>query len=161
MTPERIQEIEQRLNAATPGPWEWWRDPSLVEDGVHGPQHPEAEYKDGVLVDAVTVCRGMTGPNREANAQFLASAPEDIRWLLSALKESHAAHAYAETALEAYRQGRARLVEIMGHGAEFIPDETLEAEVAELRGVVTDIVAAGYGDMNLLERARAALGEAP
>ena len=85
--PSRLAEIEARLKAATPGPWAWWRDPSLVEDGVYAPKHPDTQYDaDGKLVDACTVCRGMTGPTREANAQFIASAPEDVAFLLSLVR---------------------------------------------------------------------------
>jgi len=87
--PSRLAEIEARLKAATPGPWAWWRDPSLVEDGVYAPKHPDTQYDaDGKLVDACTVCRGMTGPTREANAQFIAAAPDDIAYLLELARGS-------------------------------------------------------------------------
>jgi hypothetical protein len=70
--PLDLDAIQALADAATPGPWGWWRDPSLIEGGK--------------LVDACTVCRGMTGPNREANAQFIEQSRTLIPALVAALR---------------------------------------------------------------------------
>jgi hypothetical protein len=56
----------------TPGPWETCRVATdMNEWGVHAPEHPKA-IKSGKeppehMAHAITICRGMTGPNRIAN----------------------------------------------------------------------------------------------
>jgi hypothetical protein len=91
MTPERLAAFEALCNGATPPPWEWWRDPGLAEDGVHCPEHPLAKRDAaGVLTDTTTVCRGMTGAAREANAQFIAAARTEGPAMAAALRAAWA-----------------------------------------------------------------------
>ena len=88
-TDDRLGEIEKRLEAATGGEW----DAVLPGD----PRGQPVPYYRGLvcLVEhsspgsiAVVTKDGRTVPKAEweANAAFIAHAPEDIRYLLSALK---------------------------------------------------------------------------
>lgn len=88
MNADRIREIEQRLEAATPGPWELWTGCSWRRFGskVTGStvceptkaydEHPDLYFRNG----------GEDGPD----AQLIAHAPQDIRSLLSYVKELEA-----------------------------------------------------------------------
>lgn len=70
MPDQRLQEIKERLAAATPGPWN-----VLYDDGsLHGT--PEEYF---VNFDAH---RDSTNIEREADAEFIANAPSDIAYLL-------------------------------------------------------------------------------
>lgn len=73
LTPEQLSEIEKRLNAATPGPWE--RDCFLVtEKGyVRHPYRQICHTGQGMRRD---------GAESERNANFIAHAWEDIELLL-------------------------------------------------------------------------------
>lgn len=60
---------------ATPGPWEYCQfESDLNEFGVHCPQFDGAIIENGITNNALTVCRGMTGPNKVNNAEFIALA---------------------------------------------------------------------------------------
>lgn len=63
-------QIEERLNAAFPGKWK--------VDGYRG------NYK--VAVGDLDVCTCWAG---ESDAEFIAHAPEDIRWLLQEIEDLH------------------------------------------------------------------------
>lgn len=70
----RLEEIRARLNAATPGPWRTsWRgiDPDVVsiEGGICHAEDCDCDGPDLVLA--------------EADAAFIAHAPEDIAFLLA------------------------------------------------------------------------------
>lgn len=84
-----LEEMDKRREAATKGPWEWWRDPGLKEDGVHCPNHLLVKKDaEGKIIDTTTICRGMTGDNRENNAQFIAHCPTDHERMSMALNEA-------------------------------------------------------------------------
>lgn len=82
-----LDAIEKRANAATDGPWEWteFRDGTQAEGteelGV-AVTATKSEKPDGTF-HVTYVCRGMTGPNRENNALFVANARTDIIALLT------------------------------------------------------------------------------
>ena len=62
----------------TKEPWETCAfSDAKTEWGVHAPEHPDARKNDKEppyhMEHAVTICRGMTGPAREANAERIAS----------------------------------------------------------------------------------------
>lgn len=67
--PDRLQDIRARLDAATPGPWERWKDGMRVWSRVP----PDAPF--GVDVADVYASH--------ATADLIAHAPEDIAWLLA------------------------------------------------------------------------------
>lgn len=78
----RLNEIEARLNAATPG--QWWIEGAEYDCGF--PCTP-----DGCLGHYSKVKSILHGPEgneddldfkREEDARFIANAPTDIRWLL-------------------------------------------------------------------------------
>lgn len=80
LTPERLDEIEARCEAATPGPW---RNRDLL--GVLG--RPE---------DGVQICGGCTNDNRD----FIAHARQDIPALIAAVRERDARIAELEKDLD-------------------------------------------------------------
>jgi uncharacterized coiled-coil protein SlyX len=60
----------------TKEPWETCILPNDSEWGVHAPNHPDAK-KSGApaphhMSHGITICRGMTGPNRKPNAERIA-----------------------------------------------------------------------------------------
>lgn len=65
---DRLAEIRARLNAATPGPWEW-REWSCGDEAITGPDNTGFV----VNVDEATP---------HADADLIAHAPADIAWLL-------------------------------------------------------------------------------
>ena len=90
----RIEEIRARLDKATPGPW-YWRNTSptnvlllgpmsravmaFARSGMQGAQ-PQFRGDDGLLHNSAraNICDF-------ADADLIANAPDDIRWLLDAL----------------------------------------------------------------------------
>jgi hypothetical protein len=86
-TPERLDAITARLDAATPGPWEaydanegeWPPRPMwcVANDAFHNP--PEDEDAPWLAVEV------HTGVKRDA--EFIANAPADIAYLLTELQK--------------------------------------------------------------------------
>lgn len=82
---EWLREVEARLKAARPGPWQW--SPSELGPTLHGPGTGKwAEIEDIVLIPHVCdACaeRGgrCMGPN-EGDAEFIAHSREDVQRLL-------------------------------------------------------------------------------
>lgn len=77
----RVGEIEVRLNAATPGPWEeFWR----------GHIHAKGE------VETISVCQTF-GPEDQIhpNAEFIANSPADVAYLLAELRKRDEGGQYA------------------------------------------------------------------
>lgn len=70
---DRLQEIRARLDAATPGPWEW-REWSCGDEAITGPDNT------GFVVNV-----DETTPH--ADADLIAHAPADIAWLLEKVEE--------------------------------------------------------------------------
>lgn len=73
---ERMREIRDRLDAATPGPWESMRA-GLGTRVVH---------EEGQFLTLVTPAL-----KNSCDAEFIAHAPGDIRWLLDMLTTRGAA----------------------------------------------------------------------
>jgi|SRR5882757_2446695 len=73
-----IKAIKSRLDAATPGPWEW-RDTSWV--GANGTDVREWDVTGGEFEDGSE--RGI--PASEADAEFIAHAPADVGVLVAEL----------------------------------------------------------------------------
>lgn len=69
MADDRPTEIAAREAAATPGPWRQRSDAGIVTDA------------DGQPLAVF----GTSGPHC-ADAEFIAHAPEDVRWLLAEVK---------------------------------------------------------------------------
>jgi hypothetical protein len=80
-TPEararRIEEIEDRLRRATPGPWYWWMSEHPPWDLGSKAQHPKSSM-------------GISVSSSISDAEFVASSWEDIAFLLSALRDAEA-----------------------------------------------------------------------
>jgi hypothetical protein len=74
---ERIEEIKARLQAATPGPWEYQERSDAY---THIVRTPPSRFLCQLSQDT----SGVT----EANARLIASAPSDISWLLSRLEDA-------------------------------------------------------------------------
>lgn len=80
----RLKEIEERLEGATPGPWETSRY-DFHEDLIH--------TKDDRYPGPVAVARPREDwdwDQVERNALFIAACPEDIRFLLKTVYELRA-----------------------------------------------------------------------
>lgn len=76
----RASELRALVEKATPGPWATGRF-EVNPDAVLSGAPPPHDFKH-----AVTVCRGMIGPNRVANSDYLAACdPSTVLSLLSAV----------------------------------------------------------------------------
>ena len=87
MTPERLEEIRKRAEAATPGPWQV-DDPPVgylrIIGGVDGDV-----YDDGSMKAIYTiVCDIHEDDDEQVNASFIANARQDIPDLLAALDDA-------------------------------------------------------------------------
>ena len=90
MTDDRLAQIEARLSAATPGPWEVRHDDLTDEVHVVHDQEVVSYVCTVALADADRV---------EEDADLIANAPDDLRYLLDALAaERAAARGYLERA---------------------------------------------------------------
>lgn len=88
------EQLKRMAEAATQGEWDTCilDGTEPLEWGVHVPGHNDAFVKPDQTWHAITVCRGMTGPAKEANAEYIAAAnPSTILALLSQLESSEAA----------------------------------------------------------------------
>jgi hypothetical protein len=86
---DRLAEIRARLEAATPGPWEW--DYNTLGSDI-------AEVAEPSLTCGRYCIGGSVRIDIKADdAQFIAHAPEDIAWLLEQLADAwdEGAEAYA------------------------------------------------------------------
>lgn len=93
---QRLDEIEQRAVAATPGPWE-------VHAAAADARHVRADGpRDlaGVLIKilvADVLVAEQDDPEGQVNAEFIAHAREDVPWLVGRLRAAlHAERAEAE-----------------------------------------------------------------
>jgi len=85
MTPEQLHAIEDRLNAATPGPWvSVWSEESggLTDD----PEYPLIHTEDGEPVIQLTYYDGHLIACLEDDASLIAHAPEDLRVLVEEVR---------------------------------------------------------------------------
>lgn len=89
MLDKDMDDLARNLAEATPGAWQMCRfasdhpDALPGEVGVHAPDHPDAIRRpDGSYVHGITICRGMTGPAKYANAALIALAPDLARAVL-------------------------------------------------------------------------------
>lgn len=87
MTPNPLDAIQARADAATEGPWRLWRDPSDSEN-KRGASVETAWSHDagGEDTDLIT---GWCAP---ADAEFIAHAREDVPRLVKALRAVEAVH---------------------------------------------------------------------
>lgn len=76
MTPDQLAEIRERVEKATPGPWQNRFDDNRVFD---------SKYRDIAIPQSSWV--GIE--QRNTNAIFIAHAPTDIRYLLSVIDAQH------------------------------------------------------------------------
>ena len=93
---ERVAEIEARVNAATPG--EWNRDTHPQEPIIASRTEGETWYS------IAPVCQVCYGDWTEGDAEFIAAAPADIRYLLARVRELEAALAKADAVIEGVYQ---------------------------------------------------------
>lgn len=79
----------------TPGPWEVATFASNHADALPGevavfaPNHPNSKLQPDGTWDAVTICRGMTGPAKDANATLIACVPEMLEVIKLAYRKHH------------------------------------------------------------------------
>lgn len=93
LTPAGFAALARLAAAATPGPWEdciFAGDYAAAPDerGVHVPGAAEAYTKPDGTWHALHICRGMTGPNRAANAAYIAAACNAVPQLLAELDDA-------------------------------------------------------------------------
>jgi hypothetical protein len=95
----RLDEIEARLKAATPGPWysdgeaKEWSEKSSYDDsmgmGIYK-EVPKDKFgcstKDIVVGGCQDEQGGAIGVLSEADADLISSAPDDLAWLISEVK---------------------------------------------------------------------------
>lgn len=97
-----LDEIRGRLDAATPGPWEW--------DGT-----PRRRYLEG-RGEGILSCAALLYPS-ERNAEFIAHAPADVAFLLDLVSKQQAAlDAVRELADDASSQPNSEIVPVKAMG---------------------------------------------
>lgn len=101
LTPARLAEIEARLKAATPGPWEVVRQRSIYTTATCGEDHDPSlgSLCCDMFLGKLGRDGGAPSRNADANAALIAHAPADLRALLDA----HAAQAEEIKRLRAER----------------------------------------------------------
>ena len=96
MTAEGLDQIEERVQAATPGPWRWTGQPPNSETGFKGGlnmlcvardarEHEGFDYKKDALLILTKRARRLVRPE---DAAFISHAREDVQRLCGALRES-------------------------------------------------------------------------
>ncbi|MCX4571589.1 hypothetical protein OOK48_35300 [Streptomyces viridodiastaticus] len=104
LTPEREAEIEQRADAATPGPWGSYRDFNAVYTIQARPRTTRNGMEnDG---DIATLATGRSDAESYANARFITHAREDVRALLAELSVVRAERDSAHAEVEQLRSSR-------------------------------------------------------
>ena len=96
---DRLTEIRQRTEAATPGPWK------VVDQGNTVPSLQVVNETTWENPKQIKVCSSIS-PKREADANFIAHSREDMEWLLTladALKAQLASTLTRAEAAEAER----------------------------------------------------------
>jgi|GEM_PF-5641598 len=78
MTNLTKQDLERGLELAakaTPWPWEYCKFKDNPDEyGVHCPEADGVDKACGIVNNALTICRGMTGPNKINNSLYIAEA---------------------------------------------------------------------------------------
>ncbi len=77
-----IAKIEARLNEATPGPWESMTEETPDGENIYYTVSRRGAKEFDRLAEVADV-----GPQGQADAEFIAHAPEDIAFLLAELKK--------------------------------------------------------------------------
>lgn len=83
---ERFKAIRERLEAATPGPWEV----ASLADGENRPAVAEVIDGDHTIFPVQRLTAEVLAERIEADEQFIANAPTDIAFLLDALAQVEA-----------------------------------------------------------------------
>lgn len=78
LTPEELDAIRRRTEAATPGPWEWDRDKSQWKNWIY----PNRLYGDGMVTDVICA-DDYHMELRECDHAFIQHARTDIPRLLA------------------------------------------------------------------------------
>ncbi|MDO5866006.1 MULTISPECIES: hypothetical protein [Paenarthrobacter] len=122
--PALLEPIQERLNKATPGPWDW----------DHSNFRRVLEGKDG---EQVLTCAALLYPERR-NQEFIANAPTDTARLLAAVKAVTEVHEPVDAVMNPGRHERVVKV-CTGCGADDgnwqrFPCPTIRAVEAALRG---------------------------
>ena len=103
---DRIVEIEARLNAATPGPWEATHRPKLPNENdpdILAARRDELGGEPGSSIWAnEEQIWGSLWPSRNgsADANFIAHSPSDVAYLLAELRKRDEALARVEAACD-------------------------------------------------------------
>ena len=134
----RVGEIEARLAAATPGPWEVRTDDLTDDvDVVHDQEH----------VSFVASCGHKAQPGIYADAEFIANAPADVAYLLAELRKAHEALGRVEgVATDLATRGTA--IEAKGYNGSINSNINEGRSIGYLEGarLIRAAVAAANGD---------------
>jgi len=156
----RLGEIKARLENATPGPWQN-RNPR-----IWGGQGLYDEVIAPGPVDCTTHCYGGTSQVEltETDAEFIAAAPVDVRWLLEHVEQQRAE---VERWRGLHVDGCFQAVESLRHAVQQIGDahDASMSEVAQLRRsrqIAIDLLNKHVDDIDLFVavQIRAVLGAA-
>lgn len=77
----RLEEIRKRLEAATPGPW---------DSSCYNENNPSYSVNQSTKIIPAHLLPGESIAfqiKKQSNAEFIAHAPEDIRWLLNEINK--------------------------------------------------------------------------
>jgi hypothetical protein len=89
LTDQELKEIQERLEAATPGPW-----------------HIEEKYTDLVNVDGKIIIKEI---GRNKSAQFIAHAPTDMRRLLDEVERLRKENEELQNLVDKFSEANRRL----------------------------------------------------
>lgn len=84
---DRLQEIRERADKATPGPWEYNGGRSIDTPPIHADEANYGVPDDGFEGGYQFYCSADDGAWRYADGEFIAASREDIPWLLQHITE--------------------------------------------------------------------------
>ena len=130
----RLEEIRQRTEAATPGPWK------VVDQGNTVPSLQVVNETTWENPKQIKVCSSIS-PKREADANFIAHSREDMEWLLTladALKAQLASTLTRAEAAEAERDAaiadwRGFCAKCSKRSKQYLSDGQMDAACATCR----------------------------
>ena len=126
MNEQRLQEIKQRAEKATPGPWKVYQDAISTRIGTEF-MHPQLNGPVPVITDAYHVGGAISIYIDAADAEFIAHAREDVPALvveIERLQNTIALHEVNKRNLDAMIEHKDAEIERLRKALEFYADES-------------------------------------
>ena len=122
----RIDEIRDRLDKATPGPWEATYEPSDRWTSITGQAHDDGGR--WLLCPEVATCEG----EGHTDADLIANAPADLAWLLGEVERLSAERMQPEQPEPTDAEVEAALWAWISSAAEGVTRENVSPRVLDL-----------------------------